>query len=86
LTLTINKTIGDGVPENVMVGGAPLDLQKTYKVVTNHFVAAGGDGYTMLKGLPMYDTGFTLDNAIREYIEKAGKVEPKVEGRITIIE
>lgn len=81
LTWTNNK----GVPENVMVGDAPIDLEKTYKVVTNNFMGAGGDGYEMLKDLPKYDTGFVDADALREYIEKAGKVEPKVEGRLTIV-
>jgi 2',3'-cyclic-nucleotide 2'-phosphodiesterase (5'-nucleotidase family) len=82
----MNRTVGDGVPENVMIGGAPIDLQKTYTVATNNFVAAGGDGYTMLKDIPNVDTGFVLGDAIREYIVMKGKVEPKVEGRLTIVE
>ena len=82
----MNRTIGDGVPENVMIGGAPIDLQKTYTAVTVNFVAAGGDGYKMLKDIPNVDTGFTLGDVIREYIVMKGKVEPKVEGRLTIIE
>lgn len=31
-----------------MVGGAPLDLSKSYTVATDAFVAQGGDGYGML--------------------------------------
>jgi 5'-nucleotidase/UDP-sugar diphosphatase len=86
MTWTMNRTIGDGVPENVMIGGEPIDLQKTYTVGTNNFVAAGGDGYKMLADIPQVDTGFVLGDAIREYIVIKGKVEPKVEGRLTIIE
>ncbi len=33
---------------NVMVGGVPLDISKTYTVATDAFVADGGDGYDML--------------------------------------
>ncbi len=78
-------TNNKGVAENVTVGGQPLDLQKTYKVVTNNFMAAGGDGYKMLKDLPQVNTGFVDADAMKEYIRKAGKVDPKVEGRLTII-
>jgi 5'-nucleotidase/UDP-sugar diphosphatase len=72
--------------EDVMVGDAPIDLEKTYVVVTNNFMAAGGDGYAMLKDLPKYETGFVDADALMEYISAAGKVEPKVDGRLTIIE
>lgn len=38
------KTVSD-----VMVGGQPLDLGKTYLIATQNFMLSGGDGYTMLK-------------------------------------
>ncbi len=82
LTFTLNAV--DKSAENILVGGAPLDPAKTYKVVTNNFVAAGGDGYAMLKPLPQYDTGYVDADATIEYIRNKGEVEPKVEGRITI--
>lgn len=82
LTWTNNK----GIPEDVMIGNAPIELDRMYKVGTHNFLAAGGDGYTMFKDLPQYDTGFVDASVLREYIMKAGKVAPKVEGRLTIIE
>jgi 5'-nucleotidase/UDP-sugar diphosphatase len=60
--------IKDGKPINVKINGEPLDLNKTYKVVSNNYVAAGGDGYTMLVGKPGYDTGFTDADVLAEYI------------------
>ena len=80
----VKWTNNQGQAENVMVGDAPLDLQKTYKIVTNNFMAAGGDGYAMLKDLPKTDTGFVDADALKEHIVKLGKVEPKVEGRLTV--
>jgi 5'-nucleotidase/UDP-sugar diphosphatase len=80
----LNRTAG--AAENVMVGDTPIDLNKTYKAVTNNFMAAGGDGYAILKEISQYDTGFVDADAFREYVEKLGKVEPKVEGRLTIVE
>ncbi len=84
LKVTYNK--GAKKAENVMVGDAAIDMEKTYKVVTNNFIAAGGDGYAMFKDIPNYDTGFVDADAFMEYVRKLGKVEPKVEGRITIVE
>ncbi len=84
LTVTCNVTTKTA--ENILVNGAPLDLAKTYKMVTNNFTAAGGDGYSMLKDLPQYDTGYVDADATMEYIQKNGEVKPAVEGRITVIQ
>jgi 5'-nucleotidase/UDP-sugar diphosphatase len=84
LTWTLNRAAGKA--ENVMVGDAPLDLNKTYSAVTNSFMAGGGDGYTMLKDVAGSDTGFVDADALREYIVNQGKVEPTVEGRLMIVE
>jgi 5'-nucleotidase / UDP-sugar diphosphatase len=84
LKWTLNRTTGKA--ENVMVGDAQLDPQKTYKAVTNNFMATGGDGYVPFTALPQYDSGFVLADALMEYIKNAGNVEPKVDGRLTIVE
>ena len=72
--------------ELVKTGNAPIETEKTYKVVTNNFVAAGGDGYKMMKSLVKYDTGYVDAEATVEYIRKHDKVDPKVEDRITVVE
>ncbi len=79
-------TNNKGKAENVMIGNAPVDLDKTYKAVTNSFMAAGGDGYSMMKGTQQVDTGFVDADALREYFAKLGEVNPKVEGRVTQIQ
>jgi 5'-nucleotidase/UDP-sugar diphosphatase len=79
-------TNNKGKAENVMIGNAPVDLDKTYKAVTNSFMAAGGDGYSMMKGTQQVDTGFVDADALREYFAKSGEVNPKVEGRLTVIQ
>lgn len=78
-------TNNQGKPETILAGGQPLDLEKTYKVVTNNFMASGGDGYKMLKDLPQTNTGFVDADAVREYIQQRGKVGAEVEGRLTIL-
>ena len=47
----------------------PLNNTKTYKVVTNDFLAVGGDGYTMLGG--PREEGPSLDAVVREYFKAA---------------
>ena len=83
LTWANNK----GTAENVMVGGVALDVDKAYSAVTNSFMAVGGDGYDTFKELTKkVDTGYVDADALKEYIQDLGKVEPKVEGRLTIVE
>lgn len=47
----------------------PLNNAKTYKVVTNDFLAVGGDGYTMLGG--PREEGPSLDAVVRQYFKAA---------------
>ncbi|HEY8542906.1 MAG TPA: bifunctional UDP-sugar hydrolase/5'-nucleotidase [Pseudothermotoga sp.] len=63
------KSIGDKVVE-AKIKGEPVDPNKIYTVVTNDYMAQGGDGYTMLKGLPGYNTGFTMDSVLAQYIQQ----------------
>ena len=77
--------VGARVKE-VLVGGEALDLGKTYKLVTNDFIAAGGDGYTMFKGKTVIAEGGLLSDVLIEYFKEAKEVAPVVEGRAVKVE
>lgn len=47
----------------------PLDKTKTYYLVTNDFLAAGGDGYTMLGG--PREEGYSVDSIFADYLARA---------------
>ena len=65
----INLMIDTGAVGNVVIQGAPLDLNKTYKMAINNFVAAGGDGYPKMTGHKSFvDTGFVDADALRGFI------------------
>jgi 5'-nucleotidase/UDP-sugar diphosphatase len=69
------------------VGGAPLDLNKTYTIALPDFVMNGGDSYAMLKGQTILvdaQSGDLVVTALEKYIASKGTVSPAVEGRITI--
>lgn len=69
---------------DAMVGEEALDPEKTYKLVTNDFMAVGGDGYEMLaKGTKLAEYPL-LSEVLAKYIEANETVKPEVEGRITI--
>jgi len=60
--------------------GRPIDPTGSYRVVTNSFMASGGDNYTMLRdGTDRRDVGVDLD-ALEAYLA-AGKMAP-VGGRV----
>jgi len=69
----------------VMVGGAPLEADKLYKVAVNDYIVGGGDGYAALGGgriLTDGPTGQLVANDVMAYVEKLGSVNLAVEGRI----
>ena len=69
----------------VKVGGKPLDPGAIYRLATNEYMMAGGDGYASLtKGKPIVDAsgGALMANVVMDYIAAHGSVSPALEGRI----
>ena len=80
--------------KNVMVGGEPLDLEKTYTLAShNYMLKNGGDGYSMFQGCKLLQDEVMLDNQVLiNYITGSlgGEVgdqyaEPYGEGRIVAV-
>ena len=69
---------------DVMVGKEALDLNKTYTLATNDFMAVGGDGYEMFKSAKKLSEYPLLSEVLANYIEKQKVISPSVEGRITV--
>ena len=65
-------------------GWEPLDPRAIYRVVTNSFMARGGDGYAMLmaEGRAGYDTAIDLADALAEYLAERPGFAPAIDGRI----
>ena len=73
----------------VLIGGEPIDLNKTYRVAINDFLAAGGDGYKVFaevategEKVVYNDSGRWLRDVVIEYLREVKQVHAKVEGRI----
>jgi len=64
----------------------PADPAASFTIVTNNYLAGGGDGYDYSEAGDRYDTGWLLSDALAEYLEATGTVSAEIEGRITIIE
>jgi 2',3'-cyclic-nucleotide 2'-phosphodiesterase (5'-nucleotidase family) len=70
----------------VSVGGVKLVDDKQYLIVTNDFIAVGGDGYAEFGTVPITSEGRALDEVLCDYITSLGTVNIAVEGRIKVSE
>ncbi|MBV8501884.1 MAG: bifunctional UDP-sugar hydrolase/5'-nucleotidase [Paucibacter sp.] len=56
---------------DVRIKGEPLQPDRKYKLVINHFTAVGGDGYPRLDTHPgLVDTGFVDDEVLSGYVQR----------------
>ena len=73
------------------VNGKAFDPNATYAVITNNFMAAGGDTYyAFAAAKEQFDTGLPLDEILMEYITTelngvVGEQYAKPQGRLTIV-
>ena len=64
------------------VNGEFVKPNKYYRVATNDFMAAGGDGYDMLKNTETVQEADGLAEVVIDYIKNKGTVAPTQDGRI----
>ncbi len=64
------------------IAGKPVDSAATYQVATNDFLAAGGDGFDMLKDCPVLGYLGTLDEILGKHITALGTITLAEEQRI----
>lgn len=84
--IDLKEPVGSRV-KSVTVNNQPLDPAKIYKLATNDFMARGGDGYRAFadaKSLVDISASQLMASQVIDYVAKAGKVAPKVEGRVVI--
>ncbi len=78
----VSKPAGERVSD-VMVGGAPIEMDKVYGVVSNNYVRNGGDGYAMFTdAMNAYDFGPDLADVTAEFLAAQGPFTPYTDGRI----
>lgn len=72
---------------SVHVDGKPLNPKRIYRLVTNDYLAGGGDGYAALKGTKVVRGESDADlvaNVVIAYIKAKGSVAPAIDGRIMV--
>src|SRR5437773_1985459 len=62
------KRVGHRVTKVRLANGRGLDDGRTYTVAVSDFLAAGGSGYTMFRGLPAEDLGLVDLDALIQYL------------------
>ncbi|OWV81482.1 multifunctional 2',3'-cyclic-nucleotide 2'-phosphodiesterase/5'-nucleotidase/3'-nucleotidase [Rhizobium sp. R634] len=84
-----SKPVGSRVSDVQVKEGdnfAPIDQAKTYKIATNNFMRAGGDGYSIFKeGKNAYDFGPDLADVTAGYLAAHSPYKPYTDGRVTEI-
>ncbi len=72
------------VAQDIMVQGKPLDREAEYLLVTNDYLANGGESLSTLQSpVAREDLPVLLRDAFIDYVKHLGVIEPKMEGRIT---
>ena len=70
---------------DVLVAGAPLEDERHYALAVNGYIAAGGDGYTMLRGLPFLlapENALSETAEVIEVLAAQSPITPLSDGRI----
>jgi len=65
----VNNKPGERVYK-LKIGTETVDPNKTYKIATNDFTAAGGDGYSMFADKPLLAEVGTLDEVFAQYLRE----------------
>lgn len=84
LIVEYDESLPDGkkLAKVTLNDGSNLSLTKTYKVVTNDFLAQGGDGFTMFsQGKHQSDTQIPLRDCLIEAITKTKIINATVDSR-----
>lgn len=75
---------------NVLIGGKPIDPEKTYSIINSDYIANGGGDVEMLKSIPQISNGYLMRDALFDYIKKLksqGKnINANIENRVTYAE
>lgn len=78
-----SRAAGDRIVSIVKNDGTSVEMDQTYSITVNNYMAGGGDGYAILATI----TDRTIDvvdlEALVNYIKAHGEINPKIEGRVT---
>ena len=76
-----SRAVGDRII-SLTINGEALDMNKTYTVATNDFMAAGGDDYPCFGDIPTLNEYSSLEESLANFIKTLGTVSYTKQGRI----
>lgn len=83
-SFNIATQAGERSAEKILIGGQPIDGAREYRLVTNDYMANGGDSFEVLETpISREDLPVLLRDAFINYIRELGTIRPRLEGRIT---
>lgn len=72
----------------ILIGGEPLELERTYTLAISDYLYSGGDGYR-IQGTVLHETIGPVTASLIEYarylMETVGSIDYEVEGRIRLV-
>lgn len=81
IQFTIDKA---NTPKNITIQSVPLDLNKTYYVVTSDYLSNGGDNMDFFKkGIKKYDIEYKLRNILIDYFKDVDTIQVNNSIRVT---
>ncbi|MBP3930433.1 MAG: 5'-nucleotidase C-terminal domain-containing protein, partial [Peptostreptococcaceae bacterium] len=76
-----SRPVGDRII-SLTINGEDLDMNKTYTVATNDFIAVGGDDYPCFSDVPTLNKYSSLEESLANFIKTLGTVSYTKQGRI----
>lgn len=70
--------------KSVVIDGEPLVETTVYKIVTNSFIASGGDGFTWPGATEFEFSGRALSELSQDYLVANSPYTPVIEGRVVV--
>jgi 2',3'-cyclic-nucleotide 2'-phosphodiesterase (5'-nucleotidase family) len=82
IQFTISKT---NQPISILIQGKPLDINRTYYVITSDYLANGGDRMDFFKkGTSKYDLNYKLRNILIDYFKENKTISASKDNRIIV--
>jgi 2',3'-cyclic-nucleotide 2'-phosphodiesterase (5'-nucleotidase family) len=82
IQFTISKT---NQPISILIQGKPLDMNRTYYVITSDYLANGGDKMDFFKkGTAKYDLNYKLRNILIDYFKENKTISASKDNRIIV--
>lgn len=75
---------------DLFINGEPMDMDQTYRIATNNFIATGGDGYDFSSAAIITEDAGQVTNALIQYVQDTTAAQGAVdyeptEGRIQVM-